>query len=304
MIIEYCWIAFFLLLTAVFWGIPILRRSTGHIAGAGKTAMPGCLISVLLPVTFSFLSAKFGMQGFIWLELPILLGIPLAALFVIPRITSALHVKAGGDPKNAPRITALFLYFVLVPVYLVSVTVGNIILCFAGFNDKTQLWVNTPLDGVPGKIVFQQKSIHPFLAEYDYRVTVRLEDGKEITSYLPVNAGGKTKINVYETPRLPGIAPAGILFCERYIPSWLNTETGKTYEIIDNGRELEEITGSGLDKGYNENHVRIDTAKWQLLERRQYLGTILNWKWCPAKTNEPEPSIDFAFDFKLPPLKQ
>lgn len=301
MIIEYCWGGFFLLLTVIFWGIPALRHSTGHIAGAGKAAMPGCLVSVMLPVAFSFLSAKFDMKGFIWLELPLVFCIPIVALFVIPRIVEILHVKAGGDPKNTPRITALFFYFVLVPVYIVSVTVGNIILCFAGFNDKTQPWINTPLNGVPVKIVFQQKSIHPFLAEYDYRVTVRLEDGKKITSYLPVNTGGKTKINVYETPRLPGIAPAGILFCERYIPSWLNTETGKTYKIIDNGRELAEITGSELDKDYNENRVRINIAKWQLLERRRYLGTILNREWCPAKANEPEPSIDFAFGFKLPP---
>ena len=46
------------------------------------------------------------------------------------------------------------------------------------------------------KLAFEQRSIHPFLAEYDYRICFRQNGGTEYYN-LKTNTGGRTLFNIY-----------------------------------------------------------------------------------------------------------
>jgi len=48
-----------------------------------------------------------------------------------------------------------------------------------------------------GHIVFLRKCTHPFLAEYDRKIRFETNTIKGVTKPLPINCGGRTKINVY-----------------------------------------------------------------------------------------------------------
>lgn len=66
------------------------------------------------------------------------------------------------------------------------------------FDKETQPWTERalPHPGETPAVTFMQRIAHPFLAEYDYKV--RFGAGAAaVERWLPMNAGGRTRINAY-----------------------------------------------------------------------------------------------------------
>ena len=69
---------------------------------------------------------------------------------------------------------------------------------FGDFDENAQPWTECPIDfpDKTGRIVFMRRRSHPFLAEYKRKI--RYETSVLATvRLLPLNTGGKTRINVY-----------------------------------------------------------------------------------------------------------
>jgi hypothetical protein len=69
------------------------------------------------------------------------------------------------------------------------------------FDESKQPWVECaiPHPGNTPSLIFMQKSIHPFLAEYEYKVHFQ-RDEAHVDKPLPINCGGRTRMNVYLYP--------------------------------------------------------------------------------------------------------
>jgi hypothetical protein len=77
------------------------------------------------------------------------------------------------------------------------------------FDPAKQQWVECaiPLPDSSYHVTFLQKSIHPFLAEYDYAVRFRTPTLPESERPLPTNTGGPTEMNLYRYPPIGGEGP-------------------------------------------------------------------------------------------------
>ncbi len=80
----------------------------------------------------------------------------------------------------------------VIPVFLV-------ILCFVTFGRSMLVWQSyqTPIPGTESQFVFYWKSIHPFLAEYDRKVQLIINDRKSPQYWLQTNTGGRHHLNLY-----------------------------------------------------------------------------------------------------------
>jgi len=77
------------------------------------------------------------------------------------------------------------------------------------FDEEAQPWIacSVPLPDGHAPLVFLRRHIHPFLAEYDRKVTLTAEDGREVVRWLPTNPGGDTMVNLYWYQRADGEGP-------------------------------------------------------------------------------------------------
>ena len=188
-----------LLLPAVLWIHPKTRRDGGNWIIALKTVPPGILVccwsSRLLPVIRNVLGD--------WLERDVVipfwgvLGVPLiAALLFIMLAGFLIKRKSAPEEKYRPGPSvALFACFLPPSLFLYSVIA--FVSTMAGAENYRSGWRDRrlPAEG-DTKIVFQEQSIHPFLAEFDYRI--RFSRGGEHTyKLLFTNTGGNTYFNLY-----------------------------------------------------------------------------------------------------------
>lgn len=68
--------------------------------------------------------------------------------------------------------------------------------------------IEVPLPEGAGELTFYRKSIHPFFAEYDRHVEIRLKNGQRIlTSNLMVNNGARTMMYLHWQPATKGRGP-------------------------------------------------------------------------------------------------
>ncbi len=100
------------------------------------------------------------------------------------------------------------------------------------FDETKQPWVSCAIAHPGGNppIAFLQRRIHPFLAEYEYKL--RTGEGTiAVERVLPVNVGGRTKMNAYWYPSTDGFGP-----CIRLQDHWgqylLRLDDLKTYRLL------------------------------------------------------------------------
>ena len=189
-----------LILPAVLWIHPKTRRDGGNWTIALKTVPPGILVccwsSWLLAVIRNVLEG--------WLERDVV--IPLWVVLGVPLIAALLFILAAGflikrrsaapEEKYRPGPSvALFACFL--PPSLILYSVVSLVSTFAGIENYRSEWRNRwlPAEG-DTKIVFQEQSIHPFLAEYDYRLRFS-RNGEHTYKLLFTNPGGNTYFNLY-----------------------------------------------------------------------------------------------------------
>lgn len=114
-----------------------------------------------------------------------------------------------------------------------------------------------PHPGETPALTFMQKSFHPFLAEYDYRIRIGT-GSSSVERWLPTNCGGRTRMNAYWYPEEDGFGP-----CIRLQDHWgeylLRFDDWKTYRMINYKNQIfiEEITDGS--EGYSmDEHTLPD----------------------------------------------
>ena len=189
-----------LLFPAVLWILPKTRSNGGNWIIALKTVPPGVLVccwsSWLLSVIRNVLEG--------WLErdvvipLWVVLGLPLVAalLFILTAGFLIKRRSAAPEEKYRPG-PSIALFAILLPPSLLLYSVVSLVSTFAGIENYRSEWRNRwlPAEG-DTKIVFQEQSIHPFLAEYDYRLRFS-RNGEQTYKLLFTNPGGNTYFNLY-----------------------------------------------------------------------------------------------------------
>lgn len=144
------------------------------------------------------------------------------------------------------------------------------------FRDGPYKWEGVKLTGVPGDPVFEQKPMHPFLAEYEYRVrwTTNVVD-------LAPNTGGGTKINVYRLPAA-GDRPEYVIFEEKYATSLVLPDS-QVCRMLDGGANGENYTLSTWDpKAKDWGGACEDVDGWKIPENAVFLGSITDAAWTPG----------------------
>jgi hypothetical protein len=178
--------------------VPQTRRNNGNWLIALKTAPLGIIASLwsgeLLAKIARIISERQerDFEFSIWFCLAVTLTV---AFLVI--IAGGLFIKRrfGTEKKYNPGPSVL-LFLLALPPALIAL----MILSFAcslmdsdGKGDWRTAWL--PREGNTG-IAFQEQPIHPFLAEYNYRLRFS-RDGELTYQLLLTNTGGRTKFNVY-----------------------------------------------------------------------------------------------------------
>ncbi len=175
----------FALVPAILWIIPKTRRSSGMIMTALKTVPLGMLAFFALnhlPQNMALLSGTLCWAIII-----------LLAAFIRKRYKANWKYPA-------------FIFLVAIPfsVFCLAAAIATSIFCstvryFADSEHYHGEWFATAIP-LPGesktKLSLEQRSIHPFLAEYDYQLVFE-RDGRKTAQRLLTNTGGRTLFNLY-----------------------------------------------------------------------------------------------------------
>jgi len=106
---------------------------------------------------------------------------------------------------------------------LVVVFVGLPVLAYLIYFSPLGPWdsVDVPLPEILGTITFSRIGTHPFFAEYDRHVNIRLSDGRRFRSDLMTNYGGQTKMFFHWQPARGGLGPF-LMLEDRIGATWIN----------------------------------------------------------------------------------
>ena len=191
---------FMLLLPAFLWIQPKTRRDGRNWIIALKTVPPGILVCCwsgqLLLVIWNALRDR--LERDIVLPLWGVFGLPLIAGLLFTMLAGFIIKRKSAPPGEKYRPgPSVALFAILLPPSLVLYSVISFVSSMAGIEKYRSEWRSRrlPAEG-DTKIVFQEQSIHPFLAEYDYRI--RFSRGDWLTyKLLFTNPGGNTYFNLY-----------------------------------------------------------------------------------------------------------
>ena len=180
-----------LFVPAVLWAIPRTRRAVGSWTLAWKTVPVGCLGFVIL---FSLLG--WGLKWIVpsagiasWAALLLALFASWAGIVAVVRLVRR-KFAASGSFNWFPSV-AVFLAYGM--VFTIVIWVLTVAIFMRG--DYRGTWRDYPFCSEP-PLVFEESAIHPFLAEYDYRI--RFGNGGDApTAPLMTNTGGRTYFNIY-----------------------------------------------------------------------------------------------------------
>ena len=192
-------------IAALFWSIPATRRMTGAWLTALKTVPLGCFTTVTIPIlileilvfinnTWELFPARYLRHGFLGIGLSFVGLICGGSLIVfLARLTWRTY-HAKGKRSWLPF---LFIFVILGG----SVFVLSFMVKLNRYSDNPVEyhgeWTSFVLPQVGDvNLAFEQRFIHPFLAEYDYRLSFS-KDGKTEYYDLKINTGGRTLFNIY-----------------------------------------------------------------------------------------------------------
>lgn len=191
----------------LLWAIPKTRRMTGTWLTALKTVPLGCLTAFLIPTLLygivRFINnwrEPFPVRNLGHIQLYYLLGIVAIALVVGILLTVYLvrfiwhryHVE--GKRSMLPFLLIVFLLVMSTIVLSVAIPIVQYHNDMSNYRRGWIAFVLPTENDV--KIAFEQHPIHPFLAEYNYRLHFK-HNGKTEYRDLQTNTGGRTFFNIY-----------------------------------------------------------------------------------------------------------
>lgn len=199
-----------LILPAILWIVPKTRRNNGNWLIAWKTVPLGFIAMCWT----GWLMSKF--QSVLCERLERDIDIPFWVVLVVPLTVAFLVIIPGGlfirrkfgtEKKYNPG-PSILIFLAAVPHVIILSWILSFV-CDLGANDYKGEWRTAwlPKEGNTA-IAFQEQPIHPFLAEYDYRLLFS-RDGEQTYQLLLRNTGGSTYFNVYR------LKDGRLLFCDK-----------------------------------------------------------------------------------------
>ena len=174
----------------ILWLLPKTRCRTGNWLVAWKTVPVGFFVYILLGKAFRFWAGP----RFDLLQGLVSLGCAAAAPILLGRwIRRRYHAE---KPFGAGPAAAVFGLYLVSLSLLIVLEISFVLFLFR--HGYLPPWESFPIpaDG-PAQVAFEQRSIHPFLAEFDYRIAFTGKDGKQLCR-LHTNGGGNTDFLVFK----------------------------------------------------------------------------------------------------------
>lgn len=303
---EVILIIFLLIFEAVWWIIPKTRKKNGNIIIAFKTfplGMIAFLLSRRLIQKTVRLISDLRMENISispnW-QFSIALLLTIAVIIV-----SGIFIKRywGDDKKYNPLPSLGCFALLFIPTAAFSMFLAIMTLGFSISKDFTPSewdteWLNL---GTKEKIAFESQAIHPFLAEYNYRLCF-VKAGKSHRQWLFVNTGGRTHFNIYR------LADGRFLFREKCWDYLVDTEKmevsrlaaadGRIYAALIPNEEIHSWGGpyKSKDKVIMEfgSHKVPAADVTGIFDNVQYCGCIKDRFY--SAQEQPESAIDLWRD--------
>jgi len=290
---------------ALLWSFPKTRRMTGAWITALKTVPVGCLAMILLPVIigaiidfanhrWKLFPAHGTMFGFLLIAVTLLST--AVGVWLIIYLAGFIWRKYEAVGKRS-WLPFVFIFVVLsVGSGILSVALPIVQYTIQKENyQKSWSSISLPVTG-NAEIAFEQCSIHPFLAEYKYRLRFK-NNGKTEYRNLMINTGGKTYFNVYHLRdgRLYLTDKDGdyIVDPAKAEVQYLFRKDGKLYAApYSQGK----FNSWGPDTENSKVFLRLDKQKYEAyllsdeLDGKTYYGCI-TYDFYPA-AEKPESPID------------
>ncbi|MBR4665157.1 MAG: hypothetical protein IKO93_14925 [Lentisphaeria bacterium] len=234
-------IGLLLLPAAILWAIPKTRRAGGNTATAWKSVPFGCATMLLIPELIGGLIWLLAESGWAVRHLP---GSPVfflallflsvtAGILVILKIRNCCwkHFPTEEHVSSLPFYAAFSVLAVFgcgAMIALQIISYGIMIKSGRQFHGPWRTYKIVHEYGT--ELAFQERSIHPFLAEYDYRFRFR-KDGAETFQDLWVNTGGRTFFNVFR------LKNGRLFFSDKRNDYIVDVKTRKVWLILKEGRD-------------------------------------------------------------------
>lgn len=282
----------------ILWVIPQTRTANGNWIIAWKTVSPGLLVlyeTDWLLGKLLFLISEWKEENIAlpsWVKLSIVL---LAAFLFIAASTIFIRRKFGAGKKYNP-VPSILLFLLLPPIIFIAASFISLAAPLR-IQDYKGEWRSSwlPPEGNV-KIAFQQQSIHPFLAEYNYRLRFT-RDGKKFYQMLFCNPGGRTLFNLYR------LKDGRLLFRDKdwdYLVDvskqqvfWLKSAEGKLYAALIPNEEATSWSGPSRENGKIVMHMSGHAIPAEdvtgILDGMSYYGCI-QYEFYPA-AQKPEEQI-------------
>ena len=222
-------IIFLLIIEAIWWIIPKTRKNNGNIIIAFKTFPLGMIAWILshflMQKTVRFLS-ELKMEN-ISISLKWQFSISLFFTIAVIIVSGILIKRYWGDEKKYDPLPSLGCFAILcIPtaafgMFLAIMTFGFSISKDSTHSEWSTEWLNI---GTKEKIAFESQSIHPFLAEYNYRLRF-VQEGKSHRQWLFINTGGRTHFNIYR------LADGRFLFQDKEWDYLVDAEKMEVYRL-------------------------------------------------------------------------
>ncbi len=199
-----------LILPAILWIVPKTRRNNGNWLIAWKTVPLGfiaiCWTGRLMSKFQSVLSERLERN----IDIPFWLAlvVPLTVAFLVIILGGLFIRRKFGTEKKYNPGPSILIFLAAVPHVIILSWILSFV-CDLGADDYKGEWRTAwlPKEGNTA-IAFQEQPIHPFLAEYNYRLRFS-RDGEQTFQFLLTNTGGSTYFNVYR------LKDGRLLFCDK-----------------------------------------------------------------------------------------
>ena len=283
-ILTALWLA---LAPAVLWAVPRTRRMTGDWMTALRNVPPGCLVTFLLPVLAYFCLDFLGNEKELFILRRVWHPFWIGVFSILAGLGLIAFLNRVSHSRHPPERKTSFLPYVAVYVfYAVTAIVLSTLISFAvmmrnpsGFRGNWRTSLLPPENGV--RVAFQQAAIHPFLAEYDYRLRFRCGSSEEYR-VLQTNTGGRTHFNLYR------LKDGRLLFSDKDHDYLVDVPSRKIEYIFQHGGKLYTVpypncrfyscgrseSGGVVEFTFDGKTVKASPVDPALLEGKTYYGCL------------------------------
>ena len=217
----------------IAWAVPQLRKRNGNFLISLKTVPAGIVALFLTDKFVSWFYQQLCEYKFenIPFHTSIRVGIPIGiALLVITFVGWIIHKKFREEKRYNPLPSLLMFFPSLLAVSILSFIISMALLFSTNGGYRSE-WSSTYLPQENGvKIAFENQSIHPMLAEYNYRLRF-IRNGQTSYQQLFINCGGRTHFNLYR------LKDGRLLFRDKDWDYIVDAENLKVYRLESKGEK-------------------------------------------------------------------